>query len=485
MELNLSPQAQLTIDLSYAMASLNSQQANKSTLLSILERDKEEHIVLLQKFIQAPSPNPPGDTRAAAKVVTDYLEAKGINFEILSPGGEELPNIVSSFVVPLAGTGGGMTRSKGKNIVLNGHLDVFPVDTKEVWKHGGPWSGHYEKTGEGKGFVYGRGGVDMKAGTLASVIAFTYLHHFLSSTLTSVTRTSGSACHTVTLTAVSDEETGGKFGSKYLLFSDERREQWRGDVMLNAEPGGMESIRFAEKGTLRITFIVRTPGAHGAYLHLSEGANRVAARLITALLSVEKLEPPDLPKEIKEFVLRKEVRDAMDTVMGKGAGSLALRPTVNVGVVQGGVKVNTIPSRCEVQVDIRLPIGLTKEVVLLHINEKVLSHFPEVEMRVQEAASNPSSWCDPQHELVGIVKHNAEVEANRGRDEKEERLTVTPIPSLGATDTKFWRYASVPAYVYGVSPETMAAVDERVRVEEFLRIIKVHAAAVWDYLGFQ
>jgi len=29
------------------------------------------------------------------------------------------------------------------------------------------------------------------------------------------------------------------------------------------------------------------------------------------------------------------------------------------------------------------------------------------------------------------------------------------MPSLGATDCKFWRYHGVPAYVFDVSPETM------------------------------
>jgi acetylornithine deacetylase/succinyl-diaminopimelate desuccinylase-like protein len=57
------------------------------------------------------------------------------------------------------------------------------------------------------------------------------------------------------------------------------------------------------------------------------------------------------------------------------------------------------------------------------------------------------------------------------------------IPSLGATDCKFWRYHGVPAYVFGVSPETMAARDESVSVEEFLTVVKTHALAAWEYLG--
>jgi len=88
----------------------------------------------------------------------------------------------------------------------------------------------------------------MKAGTAALVIAYSFLYryrHLLSGSLA--------------LCAVSDEETGGKWGSKYLLELDEG---WKSDCMINAEPGGLGTIRFAEKGTLRLGFETRTEGAH-------------------------------------------------------------------------------------------------------------------------------------------------------------------------------------------------------------------------------
>jgi acetylornithine deacetylase/succinyl-diaminopimelate desuccinylase-like protein len=56
------------------------------------------------------------------------------------------------------------------------------------------------------------------------------------------------------------------------------------------------------------------------------------------------------------------------------------------------------------------------------------------------------------------------------------------IPSLGATDCKFWRHNDVPAYVFGVSPETMAVVDESISVDEFIAVVKTHALAAWEYL---
>jgi succinyl-diaminopimelate desuccinylase len=304
----------------------------------------------------------------------------------------------------------------------------------------------------------------MKAGTAASVIAYTYLYSrrkYLRGSLA--------------LTCVSDEETGGRWGSRWLLEQEREDGQWpwRGDCMINAEPSGLQSIRFSEKGTLRLTFIIRTDGAHGAYVHLSEGANRVAARLIMALRSVEDIIPAHVPDAILEHLRKPEVRAVMDEIMGSGAADIALEPTLNIGVLRGGVKVNMIPDKCVMEVDIRLPMGLTANTVLEHIRG-LLHAFPDVEMRVQEAASNPANYCAIDHPLLEAIASNAEKVIGR---------RPLAIPSLGATDCKFWRYAGIPAYSFGVSPETMAAKDERVMIEAFLNVIKTHAAAVWDYLG--
>ncbi|KEF61862.1 uncharacterized protein A1O9_03433 [Exophiala aquamarina CBS 119918] len=381
---------------------------DKARFLERITADAESHIELLQRFIQARSPNPPGNTAAAAQVLREYLSARGVATEIIAPDGLEKPN-----------------------------------------------------------FVAERGGVDMKAGTAASVIAFAYLHQHRQH----LRRKHSS----VALTVVSDEETGGKFGSRYPLERDPAREAWKGTVMINAEPGGLQSIRFGEKGTLRMTFRVVTLGVHGAYTHLSEGANRIAARLIGRLVDVVEAIQPEWDDEVHKQLKREEVTKVIDEIMGEGAHTSVLRPTVNIGTIHGGIKVNMIPDRCVFEADIRLPIGLLKNAVLARIDELLRDEFPTTAAyEVQEAASNPPSHCSPSHEMVGALANAAETVTGR---------RPLAIPSLGATDAKFWRYHQVPAYVYGVGPETMAAaVDERVSVKEFLSVVRTHALAVWSFL---
>lgn len=276
---------------------------NSQALLDELSADAAAHISFLQSFVQAPSPNPPGDTRKAAAVIQSYLASHGIATQVIAPK-EHMPNIVADFV---CGDGDGDGDGDGPRLVMNGHMDVFPAGDGHDWDRS-PWSGDVVD-----GRLHGRGGVDMKAGTAASVVAFAYLHRRRAHL-----RRRGAS---LALCAVSDEETGGRFGTRWLLDHDRsgeraltagERSPWAGDVVIDAEPGGLGSIRFAEKGTLRLTFTVDVgPGAHGAHTHRSRSATRVAAALIVDLAAVEDI-VPDLDPALRAYLEREDVRRAID-----------------------------------------------------------------------------------------------------------------------------------------------------------------------------
>lgn len=425
---------------------------NSQTLIDAITAEQTSHIALLQSLIRAPSPNPPGDTRAAAAVLQTYLnKTHNISTTLLTaPNHPDLPNLTSSFYC---------SGPSGPRLILNGHLDVFPPSPDDP----NPWSGELIN-----GRIHGRGTVDMKAGLAASVIAFAYLHRYRAYLKGSVG-----------LCAVSDEETGGKLGTRWLLDEEEHGDEWKGDVAIDGEPGGLNTVRFAEKGTLRITFRVDVgPGAHGAYTHLSRSATRIAARLVGELGdAVEGMEPVLDPK-LKAYLDRKEVREAMDACMGPGAADVAGRCSFNVGIVRGGLKVNMIPGQCVFEVDIRMPLGVTREDVLAVIDGVVDKggYGQDVVVEVQEAASNPAAASLLDHPIVDILARQA------ARVSPGVAKPVA-IPSLGATDCKHYRYRGIPAYVFGVSPETMGARNESVSVDEFLAVVKTHALAAWEYLG--
>ncbi|KAJ4293262.1 hypothetical protein N0V90_008544 [Kalmusia sp. IMI 367209] len=411
-------------------------------IVTELEEHRDSYVIFLQRLIRAASPNPPGDTTKAAKVIEHYLSEQGIDSEIVAPL-SHAPNVVADF------EGG---KGPGQRVVLNGHIDTYPVENPDAWEKG-PFSGYNDGH-----LIHGRGGVDMKAGIAASIIAYTILkkraEHLRGS---------------VALMAVSDEETGGKWGTRYLLENCGNPSRWLGDVMLNAEPGGLQSIRFGEKGTLRITFTVKTQGLNGAYTFLSRGANIIASRLIIKLLELEDLEP-SLPDELrKHFDAR--ARQVANSIMGEGAEKVLLKPTVNIGTIRGGVKVNTIPEQCVFEVDIRLPIGLEAQAILTRIDQN-LKDFPEASYEVQQAASNPANFCAADHPFAESIKNCA-----------AEVTSIRPVmlAGLGGTDCKFYRYRGIPTYVYGPSPKGMGGSQEAVSIDEFIAVVKTHTLAVWDY----
>ncbi|MCC7427524.1 MAG: M20/M25/M40 family metallo-hydrolase [Alphaproteobacteria bacterium] len=413
----------------------------RAELLSWIEADKDRLVSFLSAFVRARSPNPPGDTRAAMAVLRDFLAQAGLA-SATHAAQEHLPNLVAH------AEGGG----RGRHLVYNGHVDVFPAADPGPGERD-PWSGAVEG-----GRLYGRGVADMKAGTAASVIAFAYLARVRE-------RLKGR----VTLTCVSDEETGGKWGTKWLL--ETLGDEVLGTCCLNGEPSGVGTVRFAEKGTVRLAFQARTPGAHGGYPHISKSATKIMARLALALEGLETMRP-DEPEHVRKILDDPRTQGALDAYLGKGAAQVSRQLTMNVGVLAGGLKVNVLPGDCRMEVDIRLPIGLAGETVRAEV-ERIRAGFPEVSMAVMEAHSYPSSFCDPAHEMVRLVQDNAEALSG---------LRPVPTPSLGGSDSRYWRWRNVPAYLYGPSPRTMGQRDENVEVSEFLHVVRVHTLCGYDYL---
>ncbi len=139
---------------------------------------------------------------------------------------------------------------------------------------------------------------------------------------------------------------------------------------------------------------------------------------------------------------------------------------------KGGLKVNMMPGVCRIEVDIRLPFGVEREDVLNAINE-ILALYPAASLEVQEAASNPASASDPNHEMLGILQRViADISDHR----------PVGISGIGATDCKFFRYKGVPAFVYGPSPDTMSRPDEHVTIEDYIHVVRTHTLAAFDYL---
>lgn len=408
----------------------------RAQVIAWIDEDRDEFLKFLGDFVRAKSPNPPGDTVEAAKIVEDFLTERQLPFKTVAPNAV-MPNFIGSFD----------GASPGRHVVFNGHMDVFPVGDESGWTQD-PWGG---KIVDGK--MYGRGVNDMKAGTASILFSYMYLYRLRD-------RFPGR----VTVTAVSDEETFGPDGARYII---ENNPEILGDICLSTEPTGIHSVRFAEKGPLRLKFTVRTSGAHGAYTHKSRNANEIAAHLIIALDEVRQMEV-NTPAHIVEALAGAE--SVIDQVASPGASEVLQKVTLNIGTLNGGVAHNMLPGVCELQADIRVPVGLTPDEVIA-CAQSVCDRFPEASMEV--IGRQDPLWTDPNHEMCKLIQRNVQELAG---------FTPPAIVSLPGTDARLWRGKGIPAFVYGITPCNVAMADEYADIEEIFHVLKTHTLSALDFL---
>ena len=411
--------------------------ALRDALLARIEADMPALVAMLQAFVRAPSPNPPGDTLAATAVVTDWLVARGVPFRLVGPGPDR-PNVLASF----AGA------RPGPHLVLNGHIDTFPVVGAERWTHH-PLGGELADDR-----VYGTGSSDMKQGTASLVALFSWLYA-LRDTLPG----------RLTLTAVSDEETFGPAGARWLV--EQHADEVLGDCLLNAEPGAPTTVRFGEKAPLWLAIEVQTPGCHGAYTHKSASATKIAAAIIDELAALETTTVP-LPGPVAAAIDAGAAE--IDRVHLPGAARTMGSVTLNVGTWRGGTLVNMLPGHCRIEADLRVPWGLEPE-MLIERARAIVDRHPGASLEV--ISQQRPLWSDPAHPMVGCIQRNAAAVAG---------WQVRPIPSLAGTDSRLWRARGVPAFTYGTTATNVAMPDEHTDVAEWSHVVRIQALSALDYL---
>ena len=397
-------------------------------------------IELCAELIRVPSENPPGDTGPLAILIEKKLSAVP-DIEVRRVVAKE-PAV--NLVIRLAGA------RPGRRLVINGHLDTFPVGNRSGWTVD-PFGGAIQD-----GRIYGRGAADMKAGLAGAITTALLMRkhraHFAGE---------------LVLTLVGDEETGGRWGTQYLLANEPEA---IGDAMINGDAGSPEVLRFGEKGQLWIELEARGRSHHGAHVHLGENA---IERLMEALTRISALRdlPCPVPDHIRQAILAAGPRSEL--VSGSGETEALQRITVNVGTIAGGSSVNLIPDRATARADIRFPAGLTAADVLEQIR-RLLRALPNVELR--EISSSDPNWTDPAHEIVRRTIANAGAYLGRA---------PACNMRLGFSDARFYRYKSVPSVVYGPVPHGMGGPDEHVTTEDLKALLYVHAMTAFDFLAEQ
>ncbi len=412
----------------------------KSELLSEARRRMPEFKKLLCDLISIPTDNPPGDTTECFRFLRQVLDSRGIQGSIHEPRAGN-PNLVCQL-----GT------NEKRHLVLNGHIDQFPVANAGDWTYP-PYSGevHDHK-------IVGRGACDMKAGSTASLICFLLAHeHNLAKD------------SKVTLTLVSDEETGGVWGAQWLL---EQFPDIAGTAAINGEPSGTDSIVIGHKGINWLKLRTYGKGGHGALASAKDNAIEKMLVLVEAVKHLQGQRVPPPPGMEFHFEEARQLLESSEE--GKGLGWIVDSISVSPGVISGGVKVNVIPQECEMSIDMRAPVGMRHS----QLESEILRLLRATPVEPKdwsyewELVTEPV-YTAPDSEIVQLMSHN--VTSIVG---KKPMLRVV---HWGA-DTRLWQYRGVPVAIYGPPSRNMGGTDEYVHEQDFENVVLAHYATTIDYL---
>lgn len=301
--------------------------------------NKKRLVKLTQKLIQARSENPPGDEREVANIVVKELKSLGLKPKIIEFV-KNRPNVVCVL---------GNKNGK-KSLLLSPHLDTVPVGRN--WKFS-PFAGEVLK-----GRIYGRGATDCKGNTAIALEA-----------IRSLKEEKAKLNYNIIFAATADEETGSHHGIIPLL----EKRIIRPDAALILDADNF-SIMVAQKGLIHFKVLVSGKKAHGAYPWKGINAIDIAVKLITDL------------KKLK-FKFRKH--------------PLLRAPSINIGTIHGGDKVNMVSDWCEFEVDLRFSPGMNPRQILSRIKKLFQKATKQFKIEIQNIQAPYS--VDRNHPLVAAL----------------------------------------------------------------------------------
>lgn len=280
---------------------------NKQRLFQVVEQMRPEIIGFLQRLIQIPSENPPGNYIEICEFLKEVLTNLGFEVQVISIPDEMtkaagLTTPRKNVIATLRGSGG------GKNLIFNSHMDTVPAGDPDQWDYP-PFSGEIAN-----GRIFGRGATDSKGRLSAYIMAAVAL-----------ARAPISRRGDVIIAATCDEETGGILGAGYI----NQNGHVNGEMVI--VEGYSNHIVRAMAGVLQLKIITNGIPAHAGYKWKGLNAVEKMAKVVHGLEG-----------------LQRELEQEPSTVPGMKY------TTVNIGTIQGGTKVNVVPAACEIEVDFRV-----------------------------------------------------------------------------------------------------------------------------------
>jgi acetylornithine deacetylase/succinyl-diaminopimelate desuccinylase family protein len=360
--------------------------------------NKVRLIELFRKLIQINSENPPGDEKQIADFVRRHLEKLGLRVKIYEFK-DKRSNVLAYLERP------GNVRS----LLITPHLDTVP--SGKSWKMD-PFAG---KISGGK--IYGLGSTDCKCNVAAALEA-----------INSLVEDGTKLNYNLILAATADEECGSDLGLIPLL----DKKILKPDAALVLDADDFEII-VAQKGLIHLKVKIGGRRAHGAYPHL--GVNAIDIAL-------------DVIKQVKAYKFTYVKNKYLKP------------PTVNVGTIKGGDKVNIVADWCEFELDFRFLPG-TRPEEILKILKGILERSAK-KYKIEIQGIQQPYLISEKHPLVSSLK-----EAMRSL-----KIASPLTGSEGATVITFFQHKNIPAIASGFGSGGCAHISN-----EFAKIDSLYKGA--------
>jgi succinyl-diaminopimelate desuccinylase len=289
--------------------------------------NKSRLIKLTKKLLSIDSQNPPGNEVAIADVVARDMKSLGLEVKVVSYK-KDRPNVIATLR-------GSLPRkpAAAEALLLTPHMDTVPIGTG--WK--------YNPLGKQivQGRIYGRGASDDKGNLACSM-----------EVIRSLVKDGFRPCKDLILAATADEETGSHLGIKPLL----QKGVLKPRLALVLDSVDFDTV-IAQKGLLHMRVQVFGKKAHGATNWMGVNAIEQSARIIRRLKK-------------HECVFKKH--------------DLLNHPTVNIGTIKGGDKVNMVADFCEFSVDLRYMPGTPPKKVIRQVKKIIAGVTDNYELIIDD-----------------------------------------------------------------------------------------------------
>lgn len=416
----------------------------RAALTEAVDAGFDAQIALTADLVRCPSTR--GNEATAQDFMADQMRRRGLSVDRFLIDLDEIRHLPGFSPVAVSYDNAwnvvGTYRAadpKGRSLILNGHIDVVPAGPLDMWTTP-PFDPRV--TGD---WLYGRGGGDMKAGQVACLAA-----------LDAIERAGYRPAADIIVQSVVEEECTGNGALACLA------KGYRADAVLIPEPLH-DCLTRVQLGVLWFKVDVRGLPVHAS--DATEGANAIEAAY-------------ELMRALRGLEARWNARKGDHAHYEDSEHPI----NMNVGRIEGGDWVSSVPAWCSFEVRIAI-----------YPDQTIAEAKREIEETLREAAGGTAFLRNMLPEVTyhgfeaeGYLLRDAEVPVGilAGAHRAVFGTDLQEVASTATTDARFFGlYGKMPALVYGPVAEATHGFDERVSLSSLNKVTKAMVLFIAEWCG--